>query len=366
MRRSTLLCSGLTLAGLSALPTVVRAGLVADSFDPQPTDWRSFTITTELRLARRGPSRAWVPLPSLTSDWIQPRGNGWQTNATSAHVYRDPASGASMLVLDWTDHDAVPFATVQSRVSTRDRNIDLDGPRGVARLSVADRRRYTAPTRWIPTDGIVKATSDRITTGSTSDLDAARRIYDWIVANTYRNPATRGCGSGDVAALLASGNLGGKCADLNGLYVGLARASGLPARDLYGIRVAPSRFGYKSLGANSGVITGSQHCRAEVFLADYGWVPVDPADVRKVMLEEPPGHLPLTDRKVADADRTLFGAWEGNWIAYNDAADVALPGSGQPPLAFLMYPQAENDGIACDCLDPSAVTYAITAQRPTA
>lgn len=366
MRRSTLLCSGLMLAGLSAFPTATRAALAGNPFDPQPSLWRSYAITTEMRLARRGPSQAWIPLPSFAADWIQPRGNTWQTNATSARVFRGPASGASMLVLDWTDLDAVPFATVQSRVTTRDRNVDLDSPRGGAGLSVADRRRYTAPTRWIPTDGIVKATSDRITAGSTSDLEAARRIYDWIVANTYRNPATRGCGSGDVAALLASGNLGGKCADLNGLFVGLARAAGLPARDLYGIRVAPSRFGYTSLGANSAVITGAQHCRAEVFLADYGWVPVDPADVRKVMLEEPPGHLAPTDPKVADADRTLFGAWEGNWIAYNDAADVALPGSAQPPLAFLMYPQAENDGIACDCLDPKAVSYSIVAHTPTA
>ena len=71
------------------------------------------------------------------------------------------------------------------------------------------------------------------------------------------------------------------------------------------------------------------------------------------------------------SDLTLAGlsalprGHEGNWIAYNDGADVALPGSGQPPLAFLVYPQAENDGIACVCLDPSTATYAITAQTLT-
>jgi hypothetical protein len=37
---------------------------------------------------------------------------------------------------------------------------------------------------------------------------------------------------------------GGKCTDLNGLYVGLARGAGLPARDVYGIRVARSEVGY--------------------------------------------------------------------------------------------------------------------------
>ena len=65
----------------------------------------------------------------------------------------------------------------------------------------------------------------------------------------------------------------------------------LPARDVYGLRVAPSKFGYKSLGAGSEVVTKAQHCRAEVFLDGFGWVPVDPADVRKVVLEEPPANL---------------------------------------------------------------------------
>jgi transglutaminase-like putative cysteine protease len=66
--------------------------------------------------------------------------------------------------------------------------------------------------------------------------------------------------------MLESKNLGGKCADLNALFVGLARAAGLPARDVYGIRVAKSALGYQSLGAASEIVTKSQHCRAEVFL----------------------------------------------------------------------------------------------------
>jgi hypothetical protein len=63
--------------------------------------------------------------------------------------------------------------------------------------------------------------------------------------------------------MLESGDLSGKCADFNALYVSLARASGLPAQDVYGIRIADSRFGYKSLG-KSGDISRAQHCRAEV------------------------------------------------------------------------------------------------------
>jgi transglutaminase-like putative cysteine protease len=49
--------------------------------------------------------------------------------------------------------------------------------------------------------------------------------------------------------MLESKDLGGKCADLNALYVGLARAAGLPARDVYGIRVAPADVRKVVLGA---------------------------------------------------------------------------------------------------------------------
>jgi hypothetical protein len=153
--------------------------------------------------------------------------------------------------------------------------------------------------------------------------------------------------------MLTSGKLGRKSADINGLFVALARAAGLPARVLYGVRVAPSAFGYTSLGADGPDVTREQHCRAEVFLSGFGWVPADPADVRHVIAAEPPGHLTLDDQVVIDARTALFGAWETNWVAYNDGQSVALPGSELGPVPFLLYPQAEvgnarRDSLAAD------------------
>ena len=142
--------------------------------------------------------------------------------------------------------------------------------------------------------------------------------------------------------MLETGDLGGKCADLNALYVGLARAAGLPARHVYGLRIAKSDLGYKSLGPATEVCTKGQHCRAEVYLTGYGWVPVDPADVRKVVLEEPPGNLPLDHEMVKKARTRLFGSWEMNWMAYNFGHDVALPGSSGKPVGYFMYPAGRN------------------------
>jgi transglutaminase-like putative cysteine protease len=345
-------------AALPALPAHAE-------FAPRPGNWRKFETVMRLDIAKpAGLTQAWLPLPAFSEpSWFKPAGSTWQTNAKTAEIVQDARYGVEFLHVVWNEGEVAPSIEVTSAFATQSRTVDLITPSGTQALSDAERQLNLAPTELIPTGGIVKETADKITSGAKSELDKARRIYEWIVETAYRDPKTRGCGLGDVASLLKSGHLGGKCADINALFVGLARSAGLPARDLYGLRVAPSAFGYKSLGTKSAVVTKAQHCRAEVFLADFGWVPVDPADVRKVILEEPPGNLALTDKKVADARKTLFGAWEGNWLAYNSAHDVSLPGATGPKLAFLMYPQAEVAGVRLDCLDADTFKYVITARE---
>lgn len=363
--RRKVLQAGAAFAATMACPNLAAAQSI---FAPKPGAWRNFQTMTRLEIGEpAGRVQAWVPLPSFSDpEWFRPGENKWTTNAETAEIKRDPKYGAEFLHVTWGEREPAPFVEVTSNFSTRDRSVDLSKPRNGPALSEAERELYTSATDLIPTGGVVKETADRITAGATTDLEKARRIYEWIVENTYRDPKTRGCGVGDVASLLKSGNLGGKCADLNALYVGLARAAGLPARDIYGLRVAPSKFGYKSLGAGSETVTKAQHCRAEVFLSGFGWVPVDPADVRKVMLEEPPGKLPISNPKVAAARKALFGSWEGNWLAYNVAHDIALPGAKGPKVEFLMYPQAETAAGRLDSLDPDAFVYRIAAKEVTA
>jgi transglutaminase-like putative cysteine protease len=273
------------------------------------------------------------------------------------------ANEPDILAAVWENGDPAVLS-LTSRVSTRGHAIDLTSPSVPPPRDLSAFGHFLRPTKFIPIDGIVKKTADAITRGAGTDFERARAIYEWIVDNTFRDPKTRGCGVGDVKSLLESGNLGGKCADLNALYVGLARSVGVPARDAYGIRVAPSKYGYKSLGTGSPNITKAQHCRAEFFARGYGWVPVDPADVRKVVLEEPPGNLPVKDEKVLAARKRLFGSWEMNWLAYNMGHDVKLPNATKAPtLPFLMYINAEADGELRDQLEPDSVRYTITSRE---
>ena len=360
MQRRRFLRSVLAASAAVAAPCAADALPMFDPFSPQPDRWRTFDLTTTIELAgASGSAAAWIPVPALSAaTWIKPAASRWKTNATTVKLVRDPVSATAMVYAQWTASAAVPSIAIVSRVATRDRASDFKKPGTPPDLLPADRQRYSAA----PAE-IVRERAGTIAPGVTNELDKARAIYDWVVTNTFEDPQIAGCGTGDAAALLTSGKLGGKSADINGLFVALARAAGLPARVLYGVRVAPSAFGYTSLGANGPDVTHEQYCRAEVFLTGFGWVPADPAGVRHVIAAEPPGHLTLDDQVVIDARTALFGSWETNWVAYNDGQGVALPGSGLGPLPFLLYPQAEIGNRRLDSLAADKFRYTIAVSE---
>src|SRR5271170_4283584 len=312
----------------------------------QPADgWRTFDVTTRAEILKpAGVTRIWIPAALITETPFQRTvANTFNAEGGTVKLISNDRQAMGIIVAEFPA-DAKPVLLVKSRIATKNYVVDLAAPGNASQAKPADLEYFLQPTKLVPTDGIVQSPATEITSGAKTDVDKARAIYEWIVENTFRNPKTRGCGLGDIRFMLETKDLGGKCADLNALYVGLARASGLPARDVYGIRVAQSELGYKSLGPSTEIVTKAQHCRAEVFLTGFGWVPVDPADVRKVVLEEKPNLITLADPVVPPVRAKLFGAWEMNWLAYNEAADVKLPGSTGAPVAFLMYPQAENGG----------------------
>lgn len=330
-----------------------------------PSGWRTFEVTTRIEILEpSGRTRVWLPaaLPGETP-FQKTIANTF--HCQSGEIVTTPRNRVERLEIIAAEFPAgaKPILTVTHHVATRNWTVDLAMQGGLHRISSSEYKHFLRSTQLVPTDGIVKQKAIEITRSCRADLDKARALYEWIVENTYRNPRTRGCGVGNIRFMLESGDLSGKCADLNTLFVGLARAVGLPARDVYGLRVAGSRMGCKSLGVASENVTTAQHCRAEVYLSNYGWVPVDPADVRKVMMEEAPGNRSLENPAVKGARARLFGSWEMNWMAYNFAQDVTLPGSTRAPLHFLMYPQAETAQGTLDSLDPDRFRYQITARE---
>jgi transglutaminase-like putative cysteine protease len=357
-----------TIAGALALPAF---NPISAAFAQSAPNWTTYEIVTEVNLeSPAGVAQSWIPLPLvLDTNYFRTLAIRPEASDPKAvnQVYVTPDKQARMLWTKWDASATSHSVKVSILVSTCNRNLEITSPNPALKLSKEEQRFWTRGTKYLPIDGIVKTKSQEALANvpaNATDIEKAKAIYNWVVDNTHRDPKTRGCGQGDVKLMLETNNLGGKCADINAVFVALARSAGIPARDVYGIRIADSARGYKSLG-KSGDITKAQHCRAEFYASGYGWFPVDPADVRKVILEET-GGLAVNDPKVLAIRDYLFGNWEMNWMAYNYDHDIALPGSklgSKGDIPFLMYPQAENAEGRFDSLDPDNFKYKITSRR---
>lgn len=285
----------------------------------------------------------WIPTPTEDVSYQKVISREFSGNATRIRLEKQSSYQIPVIYVLWENVKS-PYLKISNIIEVQDRR----GPT----LTQADASAFLQATDHVQTDGIVKATALKITKGLKDNDKKARAIYDWIVDNTVRDPNTRGCGMGDVKSLLEVGNFSGKCADLNSLFVGLARASGIPAREVWGLRVGQSEFS-KSLG-KEGDVSKSQHCRAEYFSKRAGgWVPVDPADIRKVILEE---GLNITDKKIKDLREKFYGFWEGNWVSFNWGRDFEMPGYPKK-INYFMYPLLLSAKTELDGVDPVELAY---------
>jgi hypothetical protein len=221
------------------------------------TGWRQFEITYRINIkdsASDTDVRLWVPVPQDALDYQRVLDLSWRS-PVATHVLWEATSRAPIVSATWTDPKIAREIVITAQVATRDRSGFYPD------ASHDELAEYLKPTASSPNDGIVLAKAREIVGTRTAPLDKARAIYDWIVDNTFRRAETRGCGLGNIVFMLESGDLGGKCADINSLFVGLARAAGLPARDFFGVRVADSKL-TKSLGKSGDITKAALPCRS--------------------------------------------------------------------------------------------------------
>jgi transglutaminase-like putative cysteine protease len=210
-------------------------------------------------------------------------------------------------------------------------------------------RKYLESEFFVPVDDpTVKATAAQATKGRKGTLSKARAVYDWVVDNTRRDPSVPGCGLGKVEVTLAQRT--GKCADISSVFVALARAAGVPAREVFGLRLGQP--GQKDL-------SDGHHCWAEFYLPGTGWVPVDPADVRKAMAER---NLDLAAAK--PLREYFFGGVDQFRIQLQKGGrGLDFPEGNTQKVNYFMYPYAEVDGRPLDYCMPRTFRYTVSFQE---
>lgn len=363
-----------SLALLAAVFSPIAIAVAQQSHFTQ-THTYEFTQTYDLVAPKgsSGETKLWIPLPSNTA-YQDIKSLTYSGNYQNAYITENNQYGAKTLFAIWDEKAEKRDLKVTLVVETRDR--EPMAQKALENYQVPEKivygidvQPYLLPTEHIKTDGIVKEFAEKIVGNEKNPLKQAELIHKWIVANMERDNSVLGCGDGDVEKILTSGKLSGKCTDINSVFVALARAVGIPAREVFGIRLGrPIKMNEYSKTAfgkadEQGVanVSGGQHCRAEFYLAGFGWIPVDSADVAKMRLEEKKS---VDDPATQAVSKYLFGNWEMNWMGYNHARDFELyPQPELAPLNNFGYPYAEIGGDPFNSFDPKVFKYAFISKK---
>lgn len=323
-----------------------------------PALWRSYEITTNVFLPSKPTrSRLWLPLP-FSQDTLFQRNlaTTWNSNAQKSSMRRLPDGELEVFYCEWAEN-APPQLQITNTVTTADRHFDI-----TKRTMPPERedilRRNLQSSRLIPNEGKAHDLAAQIVGRVKDPVAQAKAIYDWVVDNSIYDSTLPAGGSGDVRKQLDQRQYGGRSADINGLFVALCRAIGIPARCVYGLRIGGSRL-FKSLGLKDEDATLAQHCRAEFYVPGYSWIPVNPSDVRRAIAMEV---LSDRDPKIAPLRKILFGVWEMNWVAYNYSSDTPLPDMPKPP-PFFAVPHSEQAGKLSVGTHPEDFKYNIITRQ---
>ena len=277
--------------------------------------------------------RVWIPYPVSddAQDISHVRISG---NFSQSGIYREKETGNLALYAEWT-------------TPTKDRAITLTFDATVKELMKKDFpavesampveiKEYLKSTAFIPTDGKVREIALSITNDRQKISEKARAVYQWVVENTVRDPDVKGCGTGEVEKVIAK--KGGKCADISSVFVSVARAAGVPAREVFGLRLGKK---------DEEDMTGGHHCWAEFYVPGYGWTPADAADVRKIMLADK-----LDINGAHDKINYYFGGVDSYRIALarGGRGYYLSPRQNDGPLNYFMYPYAEVNGKSLEWL----------------
>ncbi|MDR0379865.1 MAG: transglutaminase domain-containing protein, partial [Candidatus Accumulibacter sp.] len=322
-------------AGKKAAPAERPPAIILP--DEPPPQWTDYELRTTIALKNAdGGARLWLPLAQYRDTaWERSFGHRWEGNYRMASIYREPVVDMEVFYAEWPEDVVEPKLEIVSRVATQNRQFDITR-RGAAAERTEILRHCLRPTARVSIDGIMRQTALRAVGRIKDPLAQAKALYDWVVENTSYDPRTQGAGYTPIASLLEDGHLTGRSIEISLLFVGLCRAVGIPARPVFGLRVDRSRL-FASLGVSGE--SNPPHCRAEFYSPAYGWVPVDPSDVRRAILTE---SLSRDDPRLTSLKKLLFGFWEMNWIGFNTAQDVFPQGSSGGPLPCLTGPIVET------------------------
>lgn len=319
MKPKTSALAAILFAGLLSLGLVSRPARSADALD-SPS--RSFEFSSIVHVpampAGNKELRLWIPLPY--EETYQSVSNLKIESPVAYHIDHEKQYGNryAYLVVNAAKNKEPFDIRVSFHVQRFEHRVSLDGKNEPPDRPAIATARFLQPDRLVPINGVIENISQQETQGVTAPLDKAQHIYNYVIATMHYDHNGTGWGHGD--AVWACDSKHGNCTDFHSLFIGMARAAGIPARFEIGFPLPTN--------AHDGAIT-SYHCWAQFYVQGIGWIPIDASEAWK----HPEKH------------DYFFGATDDNRVKMSLGRDIRLnPPQKGDPLNYFVYPYAELDG----------------------
>ncbi len=299
-------------------PAALAAGCLSTAKQVDPKASRelhlSYAFTAKIP-SGSGKVDIWIPLPR--SDGNQKLKSFKVASPLAYSLQRDPEYGNTILRFETTG-DRAEILEVKLDVNVLRLTQTPDGKKASGQLPDSEKNlhRYLQPDRLVPIDGRIAEEARRVVKPGMSPLEKARALYDYVVATMAYDKSGTGWGRGD--ALWACDARTGNCTDFHSFFIGMARASGVPARFVMGFPIPDDQ--------REGEIPG-YHCWAEFYVPEMGWVPVDASEAWKN-----PGKKEF-----------FFGNLDPNRVAFTLGRDISVDPTVKP-VNYLIYPHVVIDG----------------------
>ena len=311
----------IALASLGAASLSGAASTPNSTFPVAQPASRSFNVSYLINVsppASGEKERVWVPLPS--TDQFQEISQLELKAPSSIRVHKDSRYGNrfAFFTVDPSQVKAPFEIRLTFHVVRYEHQATLAhaaDPSGTFPKDVAP---FLQPDRLIPVDGVIAKIAREQTQDVTDPVEKARKIYDYILSTMSYDSSIPGSGRGDAA--WACDTHRGNCADFHSLFIGMARAVGIPTR---------FQIGFLLPKEQKGGTVPDYHSWAEFYVNGSGWIPVDASEAS----QQP------------DKRDYFFGAIDADRVTISIGRDVPFtPAPKAGPLNYIVYPYIEIDG----------------------
>jgi transglutaminase-like putative cysteine protease len=192
----------------------------------------------------------------------------------AASVHYDPEYGNSFLYIKISNPKEKEIRFTMYILADRYQAINNIEAEKVGELdeNLSQYEIYLKPNQYKVVNEDVKKIAHDLTKDKKTYYERVKAIYDYVYDNMKYDKSVPGFGKGDVVR--ACSVKAGNCIDFHSLFSAIATASGIPSREVSNFdlpfgEVAPN---YCKVGF---------HCSIEVYMPNYGWIPLDISHAKK-------------------------------------------------------------------------------------